>query len=211
MDRPPARPVMPEFTGRTGAGPRPTDPLPDLLEERIVFLGTPLDETSANDVIARLVHLEHRAPDRDISLYINAPGGSFHAMTAIHDTMRYLSCDVETVCLGQAGPVAAVLLAAGTPGKRCTLAHARMTLRQPALSEPVQGRAGDLAVLAGELTRMRARMEELLARHTGRTREQVSADITRDRILTAGEAVEYGLVDRIVPDRTARPAAPTGR
>ncbi|MER8223047.1 ATP-dependent Clp protease proteolytic subunit [Streptomyces sp. NPDC094143] len=211
MARPSARHVLPEFTERTGAGPRTMDPYSKLLEERIVFLGAPVDENSANDVLAQFMYLEHRAPDRDISLYINSPGGSFHAMTAIHDTMQYVSCDVETVCLGQAGPVAAVLLAAGTPGKRFTLTDARMVLRQPALPEPVRGQAGDLAIQADELTRMRTRMEELLARHTGRTLEQVSADIERERILTAQEAVEYGLVDRIMPDREVRPAVPTGR
>jgi ATP-dependent Clp protease protease subunit len=211
MARPSARHVLPEFTERTGAGPRTTDPYSRLLEERIVFLGAPVDEASANDVMAQFMYLEHRAPDRDISLYINSPGGSFHAMTAIHDTMQYVSCDVETICLGQAGSVAAVLLAAGTPGKRCTLADARMVLRQPALPDPVRGQAGDLAVQAGELTRLRTRMEELLVRHTGRSGEQVSADIERDRILTAQEAVEYGLVDRITPDRKGRPAVPTGR
>jgi ATP-dependent Clp protease protease subunit len=211
MTRPSARQVLPEFTERTGAGPRTMDPYSKLLEERIVFLGAPVDENSANDVLAQFMYLEHRAPDRDISLYVNSPGGSFHAMTAIHDTMQFVSCDVETICLGQAGPVAAVLLAAGTPGKRFTLTDARMVLRQPALPEPVRGQAGDLAIQADELTRMRTRMEELLARHTGRTRQQVSADIERDRILTAQEAVEYGLVDRIMPDRKVRPAVPTGR
>ncbi|MFF8669387.1 ATP-dependent Clp protease proteolytic subunit [Streptomyces sp. NPDC015242] len=211
MTRPPARHVLPGFTERTGAGPRTTDPYSTLLEERIVFLGTPVDETSANDVTAQLVYLEHRAPERDISLCINSPGGSFHAMAAIHDTMQYVSCDVQTICLGRAGAVASVLLAAGTPGKRYALRDARMVLHQPALPEPVRGQASDLAIRAGELTRVRSRMEELLARHTGRSREQVGADIERDRILTAQDAVEYGLVDRIMPDRASGPAAPTGR
>ncbi|MFI8218950.1 ATP-dependent Clp protease proteolytic subunit [Streptomyces sp. NPDC085932] len=211
MSRPSARHVLPGFTERTGAGPRTTDPYSELLEERIVFLGTPVDETSANDVMAQFMYLEHQDPDRDISLYINSPGGSFHAMTAIHDTMQYVSCDVETICLGQAGTEASVLLAAGTPGKRFTLTDARMVLRQPALPEPVRGRAGDLAVRAEELRRVRTLMEELLAHHTGRTREQVGEDLDRDRFLTAQDAVEYGLVDRIMPDRKAVRPVPTGR
>ncbi|MGC5039609.1 ATP-dependent Clp protease proteolytic subunit [Streptomyces sp. DT190] len=212
MTRPSARHVLPEFTERTGSGPRTTDPYSKLLEERIVFLGAPVDEISANDVMAQFMYLEHQAPDRDISLYINSPGGSFHAMTAIHDTMRYVSCDVETICLGQAGAVASVLLAAGTPGKRFTLAGARMLLHQPALPEPVRGQTSDLAIQAAELTRVRTRMEELLARHTGRSPQQVRADIERDTILTAQEAVEYGLVDRIMPSRrTAGPSASAGR
>lgn len=132
-------------------------------------------------------------------------------MTALYDTMRYVTCDVETVCLGQAGAAATVLLAAGTPGKRSMLPDARLVIHQPALPEPVQGQASDLAIQADELMRIRTRMEEMLARHTGRTREQVSEDIERDKILTAQEAVEYGLVDRIVPNRKATMAAPTGR
>ncbi|WP_432117549.1 ATP-dependent Clp protease proteolytic subunit [Streptomyces sp. bgisy032] len=210
MTRSSARHVLPEFTERTGSGQRTMDPYSKLLEERIVFLGTPVDETSANDVMAQFMYLEHQAPDRDISLYVNSPGGAFHAMSAIYDTMRYVTCDVETVCLGQAGAAACVLLAAGTPGKRSVLPDARLVLHQPALPEPVRGQASDLAIQADELLRIRARMEELLARHTGRSREQVGADIERDKVLTAQEAVEYGLVDRIVPNRKATMAVPTG-
>ncbi|MBB6419974.1 ATP-dependent Clp protease protease subunit [Streptomyces sp. AK010] len=161
--------------------------------------------------MAQFMHLEHQAPERDISLYINSPGGTFHAMTALYDTMRYLSCDVETICLGQAGAAASVLLAAGTPGKRFALPDARLVIHQPALPEPVRGQASDLAIQADELTRIRSRMEEMLALHTGRTREQVSADIERDKILTAQEAVEYGLIDGIIPGRKATLAPPTGR
>jgi ATP-dependent Clp protease protease subunit len=211
MNRPSARYVLPEFTERTGSGQRTMDPYSKLLEERIVFLGTQIDETSANDVMAQFMYLEHQAPERDISLYINSPGGSFHAMTAIYDTLRYVTCDVETICLGQAGTAASVLLAAGTPGKRFALPGARLLLRQPALPEPVQGQASDLAIQADELTRIRTRMEELLVRHTGRSREQVGADIERDKILTAREAIEYGLADGIVPSRKATLAPPTGR
>ncbi|GHD31679.1 ATP-dependent Clp protease proteolytic subunit [Streptomyces galbus] len=203
MTRPTARHVLPEFTERTSSGHRSTDPYSKLLEERIVFLGTPVDDTSANDVMAQLLHLEHQDPDREISLYINSPGGSFTAMAAVHDTMDYVGCDVETICLGQAGTVAAVLLAAGTPGRRLVLPGARVVLHQPALPEPVEGQASDLAVQAEELSRTRARLEEMLARHTGRPREQVGEDLERHRFLDARAAVEYGLADGIVPARRA--------
>ncbi|MFJ8808420.1 ATP-dependent Clp protease proteolytic subunit [Streptomyces sp. NPDC102490] len=211
MTRPSARHVLPEFTERTSSGTRTSDPYSRLLQERIVFLGTPVDETSANDVMAQFMYLEHQAPDRDIELYVNSPGGSFTAMTAIYDTMRYVACDVATTCLGQAGSSAAVLLAAGTPGKRSVLPGARMVLHQPALTEPVQGQASDLAVHADELVRVRARLEEILVRHTGRSPEQVSADLERETVLDARQALEYGLVDRIVPGRRTPPASPGAR
>ncbi|MGC9544614.1 ATP-dependent Clp protease proteolytic subunit [Streptomyces sp. UG1] len=211
MTRPSARYVLPEFTERTSSGLRTQDPYSKLLEERIVFLGTQIDDTSANDVMAQFMYLEHKDPDQDISLYINSPGGSFSAMSAIYDTMRYVACDVETICLGQAGAAGAVLLAAGTPGKRFVLPGARMVIHQPALPEPVQGQTSDLAIQADELTRVRARLEEMLAEHTGHSREQVAEDIERDKVLTAQEAVEYGLADRIIPNRRSTMAPPTGR
>ncbi|WP_210586059.1 ATP-dependent Clp protease proteolytic subunit [Streptomyces sp. GESEQ-35] len=211
MTRPSARYVLPEFTERTSSGQKTMDPYSKLLEERIVFLGTPVDDTSANDVMAQFMHLEYQDPDREISLYINSPGGSFSAMSAIYDTMRFVTCDVETICLGQAGSSAAVLVAAGTPGKRFALPGARMVIHQPALLEPIQGQASDLAIHAEELMRIRARLEEMLVRHTGRTHEQVSADIERDKILTAQEALDYGLVDRIIPGRRSTIAPPTGK
>jgi ATP-dependent Clp protease, protease subunit len=211
MTRPTARHVLPEFTERTSYGHKSMDPYSKLLEERIVFLGTRIDDTSANDVMAQFMYLEHKDPDRDIALYINSPGGSFSAMTAIYDTIQYVMCDVETTCLGQAGSSAAVLLGAGTPGKRFALPGARVVIHQPALAEPVHGQASDLAIQAEELTRMRTRLEEMLVRHTGRSPEQVSADIERDKILDARGAVEYGLVDRIISSRKATLAPPTGR
>ncbi|MET8246880.1 ATP-dependent Clp protease proteolytic subunit [Streptomyces sp. NPDC005202] len=211
MTRPSARHVLPEFTERTSAGHRTLDPYAKLLEERIVFLGTRIDDTSANDVMAQFVHLEYQAPDRDISLYINSPGGSFSAMTAIYDTMRFVGCDVETVCLGQAASSAAVLLAAGTPGKRYALPGARVTLDQPSLPEPVEGQASDLAIQADEQARTRTRLEEMLVRHTGRAPEQVSADVERETILDAQGALEYGLVDRLVADRKASRTVPGAR
>ncbi|KUN85695.1 ATP-dependent Clp protease proteolytic subunit [Streptomyces griseoruber] len=201
MTRPSARHVLPEFTERTSSGYRTMDPYSKLLEERIVFLGTPVDDIAANDVMAQFMYLEHKDPDRDIALYINSPGGSFSAMTALYDTLRYVTCDVETTCLGQAGSSAAVLLAAGTPGKRFALPGARVVIRQPALPEPIEGQAGDLAIQAEELARTRDLLEEMLVRHTGRAPEQVTEDIERDLILTAAQAVEYGLVDGVVPSR----------
>ncbi|MER7895189.1 ATP-dependent Clp protease proteolytic subunit [Streptomyces sp. NPDC096046] len=211
MTRPSARHALPEFTERTGSGQRTMDPYSKLLEERIVFLGAPVDETSANDVMAQFMHLEHQAPDRDISLYINSPGGTFPAMAAIYDTMQYVSCDVETICLGRTGAASSVLLAGGAPGKRFALPDARLVIHQPALPGPVRGQASDLAIQADEVTRVRLRTEELLARHTGRSREQIGRDIEREKILTAQEAVEYGLVDGVIPHRRATPVPPTGR
>ncbi|MEV7689350.1 ATP-dependent Clp protease proteolytic subunit [Streptomyces bungoensis] len=201
MTRPSARHVLPEFTERTSTGQRTLDPYSKLFENRVVFLGTPLDDSAATDVITQFMHLEHAAPDRDITLYLNCPGGSFSAMTAVYDTMRYVGCDVETYCLGQAASVAAVLLAAGTPGKRFTLPGARVVLRQPALPEPVRGQPSDLAIQAGELSRTRALTEEMLGRHTGRTADQVGRDLERELVLDAPGAVAYGLVDGVVPRR----------
>ncbi|MFG2783773.1 ATP-dependent Clp protease proteolytic subunit [Streptomyces prunicolor] len=210
MTRPSARHVLPEFTERTSSGHRTLDPYSKLLEERIVFLGTPIDDISANDVMAQFMHLEYQAPDRDISLYINSPGGSFTAMSAIYDTLQFVTCDVETICLGQAGTSAALLLAAGTPGKRSALPGARVVIHQPSFPEPIQGQASDLAIQAEELARTRVQLEELLALHTGRTVEQVSADIERDRIMDAQQALEYGLVDRIVTTRKTSFTEPGG-
>lgn len=211
MPRPSGRYVLPEFTERTSSGSRTRDPYSKLLEERIVLLGTPIDDVSANDVMAQFMHLEYLAPDQDISLYINSPGGSFSAMTALYDTMRYVSCDVATTCLGQCSSVAAVLLAAGTPGKRMTLPGARVVIDQPSLPEPAQGRPSDLEIYASELTRMRDQLEELLARHSGRSKAQVGADIERDTVLTAEQALEYGLVDHVVENRTATLRSPGAR
>lgn len=211
MTRPSARYVLPEFTERTSAGTRTMDPYSKLLEERIVFLGTPIDDTSANDVMAQFMHLEYQAPDRDISLYINSPGGSFSAMTAVYDTMRFVTCEVETVCLGQAASAAAVLLAAGTPGKRHALPGARVLIHQPSFSEPIQGQTSDLAIQADELMRTRAQLEEMLTLHTGQSRERIGADVERDKILDAQAALEYGLIDRIIPSRKATPSGSGAR
>ncbi|MER7155529.1 ATP-dependent Clp protease proteolytic subunit [Streptomyces lydicus] len=211
MLRPTARYVLPEFTERTSQGARTMDPYSKLLSERIVFLGTPIDDAAANDVMAQLIHLEHAAPERDISLYINSPGGSLTAMTAVYDTMRFVSCDVETVCLGQAASAAAVLLAAGTPGKRLALPGARVLIHQPSLDEPIEGQATDLQIQAEELLRGRAMLEEMLARHTGQPRDRIAADIERDKIFDAPAALEYGLIDGLTRNRKRSPLQPVAR
>lgn len=203
MERPTARYVLPEFTERASAGTRSMDPYSKLFEGRVIFLGVPIDDGSANDVITQLLHLEHRDPDQDICLYINSPGGSFQAMTAIYDTMRFVRCDVQTSCLGQAASAAAVLLAAGAPGKRMMLPRARVVIHQPSFSAPVRGVTSDLQIQATELLRTRDLLEELLARHTGQPRDRVSRDIERDKVLDAPDAVAYGLVDALVSDRGA--------
>ncbi|MFE4451173.1 ATP-dependent Clp protease proteolytic subunit [Streptomyces sp. NPDC056796] len=202
MFRPAARYVLPEFTERTAYGSRSMDPYAKLLSERIVFLGTPVDDTAASDLIAQFMYLEHADPDRPLSLYINSPGGSFNAMTAVYDTMRFLACEVETFCLGQAGSSAAVLLAAGAPGRRHALPGARVVIQQPALDEPVRGQPSDLDIQARELTRERELLTAMLARHTGRSTREISADIERDTILDARAAVAFGLVDHVVENRT---------
>ncbi|MFI0723776.1 ATP-dependent Clp protease proteolytic subunit [Streptomyces sp. NPDC021224] len=201
MIRPTARYVLPEFTERSSSGTRTTDPYSKLLQERIVFLGTPIDDTSANDVMAQLIHLESASPDQDIHLYINSPGGSFSSMTAIYDTMQYVTCDVATVCIGQAASAAAVLLAAGAPGKRMITPYARILIHQPSLGDVVQGDVSDLEIQADELLRTRAKLEALLMRHTGRDPEQIRTDIERDKIFDAAAAVEYGLADRLTNSR----------
>ncbi|MFF7340132.1 ATP-dependent Clp protease proteolytic subunit [Streptomyces sp. NPDC008163] len=205
MYRPAARHVLPEFTERTAQGSRTLDPYSKLLAERVVFLGTTLDETAANDLVAQLMHLEHDAPDRPVSLYINSPGGSFGAMTTLYDTMNFLSCEVETYCLGRAGAGAAVLLAAGAPGRRHVLPGAKVVVSQPALDEPLRGQPSDLEIEARELARMRATMTGMLARHTGRSAEQVTEDTERDLVLDAEGALAYGLVDHIVRRRVPEP------
>ncbi len=207
MERSTARYVLPEFTERTSSGTHTMDPYSKLLSERIVFLGTPIDDTAANDVIAQLIHLEHAAPDQDISLYINSPGGSFGAMTAVYDTLHFISCDIETICLGQAASAAAVLLAAGTPGKRLALPGARILIHQAAFAEPVEGTTSDLEIQANELRRTQETLEQMLVRHTGQSPERIRADIDRDKIFDAQGAVAYGLVDQVTQSRK-RPGAP---
>ncbi|MFF3974700.1 ATP-dependent Clp protease proteolytic subunit [Streptomyces rubiginosohelvolus] len=201
MIRPAARYVLPEFTERTATGTRTQDPYSKLLSERIVFLGSPIDDTAASDLIAQLMYLEHADPDRPLSLYINSPGGSFQAMAAVYDTMQFLTCEVETFCLGQAGSYAAALLAAGAKGRRHALPGARVVIQQPALEEPMRGQPSDLEIHARELLRTREMFAAMLVRHTGRTAEQITADIERDTILDAKAALAHGLVDHVVENR----------
>ena len=171
------------------------------MEERIIFLGTPVDDTSANDVMAQLMHLEHADPDRDICLYINSPGGSITAMSAIYDTMRFVTCDVQTFCLGQAGSVAAVLLAAGTPGKRDGAAGARVLVQQPAMEEPLQGQPSDLEIQAAEVLRGCALLTGSRPQSHRARAEQVAEDIERDLGLGAKAAVAYGIADHVLESR----------
>src|SRR5918992_104677 len=173
------------------------DPYNKLFEDRIIFLGVPVDDTSANDIIAQLIALEGKDPDRPISIYINSPGGSLTALMAIYDTMEFIRPQIETTCLGQAASAAAILLAAGAPGKRAALSNARILLTQPA-TEATRGDSSDLEIQAREIMRMRETMEGILVRHAGRTKEQVRADIERDKFLTAHEAKDYGLIDEII-------------
>ncbi|PVC90206.1 ATP-dependent Clp protease proteolytic subunit [Streptomyces sp. CS131] len=201
MIRPAARYVLPEFTERTATGTRTQDPYSKLLSERIVFLGSPIDDTAASDLIAQLMYLEHADPGRPLSLYINSPGGSFQAMAAVYDTMQFLTCEVETFCLGQAGSYAAALLAAGAKGRRHALPGARVVIQQPALEEPMRGQPSDLEIHARELVRTREMFAAMLVRHTGRTAEQITADIERDTILDAKAALAHGLVDHVVENR----------
>ncbi|MFH9297688.1 MULTISPECIES: ATP-dependent Clp protease proteolytic subunit [unclassified Streptomyces] len=201
MIRPAARYVLPEFTERTATGTRTLDPYSKLLSERIVFLGSPIDDIAASDLIAQFMYLEHADPDRPLSLYINSPGGTFQAMAAVYDTMRFLTCEVETFCLGQAGSYAAALLAAGAKGRRHALPGARVVIQQPAMEEPMRGQPSDLEIHARELVRTREMFAAMLVRDTGRTAEQITADIERDTILDAKAALAHGLVDHVVENR----------
>ena len=194
-----------QWEERTSYGFRRIDPYAKLFEERIIFLGTPISDDIANAVMAQLLCLQSMDPDRDISIYINSPGGSFTAMTAIYDTMRFLKPDVETVCLGQAASAAAVLLAAGTPGKRRALPNSRILIHQP-YTEGTFGQTSDIEIQANEILRMRDLLESMIAEHTGKSKEEVSADIERDKILTAQAAVEYGLIDSVLESLKGQPA-----
>jgi ATP-dependent Clp protease, protease subunit len=196
---------IPQWEERTSYGYRRIDPYTKLFEDRIIFLGTPISDDVANAVMAQLLSLQAMETERDISLYINSPGGSFTALTAIYDTMRYIKPDVQTVCLGQAASAAAILLAAGTKGKRLALPNSRILIHQP-YTEGAYGQASDIEIQANEILRMRTRLEEMIADSTGKSAEQVSRDIERDKILTATEAVEYGLVDQVLTSLKDAPA-----
>ena len=197
---PQARYVMPQFEEKTSFGYKRSDPYTKLFEDRIIFMGVQVDDTSADDIMAQLLVLESQDPDRDVILYINSPGGSMTAMTAIYDTMQYIKPDVQTVCLGQAASAAAILLAAGTKGKRLMLPNARVLIHQPAMGQDY-GKATEIEIQAKELLRMREWLEETLARHTGQDVERIRRDIETDTILTAEQAKEYGMGDAVLEHR----------
>ncbi|MBM3722432.1 MAG: ATP-dependent Clp protease proteolytic subunit [Actinomycetota bacterium] len=193
--------VLPTIEERTSYGYKRLDPYTKLFEERIIFLGQGIDDTVANDVMAQLLTLESMDPDRDIMMYINSPGGSFTALTAIYDTMQFVRPDVMTICLGQAASAAAVLLAGGTAGKRYALEHSRILIHQPYSEGGGQG--SDIEIQAKEVLRMRELLEIMLAKHSKKSKEEIAKDIERDKILTSAEAVEYGLIDQILATRKA--------
>lgn len=200
---PQARYVLPTFEERTAYGYKRQDPYAKLFEDRIVFLGVQVDDSSADDVMAQLLVLESQDPDSMITMYINSPGGSFTAMTAIYDTMQYVKPQIQTVCLGQAASAAAVLLAAGAPERRLALPNARILIHQPAM-EGMRGQASDIEIVADEIDRMRKWLEDTLSKHSGVSSEQVRRDIERDKILTAEQAREYGLIDQVLEPRKAQ-------
>ncbi len=200
---PQGRYILPQFEERTSYGMKRLDPYTKMFEDRIIFLGVQVDDASADDIIAQLIVLESQDPDRDILMYINSPGGSFTAMTAIYDTMQYIRPDVQTFVVGQAASAAAVLLGAGAPGKRFALPNARILIHQPALAGGDYGQASDIEIQANEVLRMRTWLEDTLAKHTGRSSEQTAADIERDKILSAAEAKDYGLIDEVLASRKA--------
>ncbi len=196
-----SRYVLPTIEEKTSYGYKRLDPYTKLFEERIIFVGQAIDDTVANDVMAQLLTLESMDPDRDIMMYINSPGGSFTALTAIYDTMQFVRPDVMTICLGQAASAAAVLLAGGAKGKRMALENARILIHQPYSEGGGQG--SDIEIQAAEIMRMRSLLEKMLAKDSKKTVEEVSKDIERDKILTAVEAVEYGIIDQVLASRKA--------
>lgn len=197
---PTSRYVLPQFEERTAYGFKRQDPYTKLFEDRIIFLGVQVDDASADDVMAQLLVLESQDPDSLITLYINSPGGSFTAMTAIYDTMQYIRPQIQTVCLGQAASAAAVLLAAGSPGRRLALPNARVLIHQPSM-EGGFAQASDIEIHANEMLRMRTWLEETISKHSGTPVEKVTEDIERDKILSAEEAKDYGLVDQVLESR----------
>ena len=192
--------TIPTVVERTSLGERAFDIYSRLLSERIIFLGTEIDDGVANVVMAQLLHLEAASQELEISLYINSPGGSYSALTAIYDTMQFVQPDVATICIGQASSAAAVLLAAGAPGRRSVLQHAKVLLHQP--SSQARGTLPDLAIQAKEVARVRAEMDEILSRHTGHPVAKIRADTDRNMTLSAQQAVDYGLADQVITTRT---------
>ena len=203
---PESRYILPSFEERTAYGFKRQDPYAKLFEDRIIFLGVQVDDASADDIMAQLLVLESMDPDRDIVMYINSPGGSFTAMTAIYDTMQYIRPQIQTVVLGQAASAAAVIAAAGQPGKRLALPNARVLIHQPAVGEAGRGQASDIEIQAAEVLRLRSWLEETLAKHSNKTAQEVNNDIERDKILSADEALTYGLIDQVLTSRKNLPA-----
>tara|TARA_Y100000746_G_scaffold162639_1_gene140111 strand:+ start:52 stop:684 length:633 start_codon:yes stop_codon:yes gene_type:complete len=191
--------LVPTVVEQTNKGERAYDLYSRLLKENIIFIGTPIDDTIANLICAQLLHLESENPDRDISLYINSPGGDINGLFAIYDTMQYIRPDVTTICFGQAASAAAVLLAAGTPGKRLALPHSRILLHQPYAG--AQGQVSDIELVSQEVQRLKLQLEEILARHTGQSVDKIHTDTDRDFVLTAPEALEYGIIDEVIDER----------
>jgi ATP-dependent Clp protease protease subunit len=194
---PQSRYVLPSFVERTSYGVKEMNPYNKLFEERIIFLGVQIDDASANDVMAQLLTLEAIDPDREITMYINSPGGSMTSMMAIYDTMQFIQPEITTCCIGQAASAAAIILAAGTKGKRIALPNSRILIHQPA-TEGGYGQSSDMEIQANEILRMRTAMETILARHTGRDEEVVRRDIERDKFLSAADAREYGIIDEVL-------------
>lgn len=191
--------LVPTVVEQTNKGERAYDLYSRLLKENIIFIGTPIDDTIANLICAQLLHLESENPDRDISLYINSPGGDINGLFAIYDTMQYIRPDITTICFGQAASAAAVLLAAGTPGKRLALPHSRILLHQPYAG--AQGQVSDIELVSQEVQRLKLQLEEILARHTGQSVDKIHTDTDRDFVLTALEALEYGIIDEVIEER----------
>ncbi|MEZ5406392.1 MAG: ATP-dependent Clp protease proteolytic subunit [Acidimicrobiales bacterium] len=191
--------IIPMVIEQTSRGERTADIYSRLLRDNIIFLGTPIYDDIANVICAQMLHLESENPDRDISLYINSPGGDINAMFAIYDTMQYIRPDVTTICFGQAASAAAILLAAGTKGKRLALSNARILLHQPYTG--AQGQVSDLEIAANEIERIKKVLEETLARHTGQPIERIATDTDRDFVMTANEAREYGIIDEVLRER----------
>ena len=192
--------LVPTVVEQTSRGERAYYLYSRLLKENIIFIGTPLDDTIANLVCAQLLHLESENPDRDISLYINSPGGDINALFAVYDTMQYIKPDINTICFGQAASAAAVLLAAGTKGKRLALPHSRVLIHQPYAG--AQGQVSDIELASREIQRLKAQLEEILARHTGQDVARIHADTDRDFVMTAAEAKEYGIIDEVIDTRS---------
>lgn len=194
--------LIPMVVEQTNRGERAYDIYSRLLKDNIIFLGRPIDDDVSNLIIAQMLFLEAENPERDISLYVNSPGGSITAGLAIYDTMQYIKPDVATLCVGQAASMAAVLLAGGTNDKRAVLPNSRVLIHQPILYG-LQGQQTDIDIHAKDLARMRDRMDQILADHTGKSKDEIHDDTERDRILTATEAVDYGIVDRVMDRRSA--------